>query len=47
MPCGTCRQVLHEFAPNIEVLCVRGDGRYISCPLKDLLPLSFGQAFLQ
>lgn len=47
VPCGTCRQVLHEFAPNIEVLCVRGDGRYISCPLKDLLPLSFGQAFLQ
>ena len=41
MPCGTCRQVLNEFAPTIEVLSVRGDGRYVSYSLKELLPRSF------
>ena len=41
-PCGTCRQVLHEFAPNIEVLCARADGKYVSYRLPELLPLSFG-----
>ena len=41
MPCGTCRQVLNEFAPTIEVLSVRSDGRYVSYSLKELLPKSF------
>ena len=41
MPCGTCRQVLNEFAPTIEVLSVRRDGRYVSYSLKELLPKSF------
>ncbi len=41
MPCGTCRQVLNEFAPDIEVLSVRKDGRYVSYSLKELLPKSF------
>jgi len=41
MPCGTCRQVLNEFAPSIEVLSVRRDGRYVSYSLKELLPRSF------
>jgi len=41
MPCGTCRQVLNEFAPAIEVLSVRHDGRYVSYSLKELLPKSF------
>ncbi len=41
MPCGTCRQVLNEFAPDIEVLSVRGDGRYVSYSLRELLPRSF------
>lgn len=41
MPCGTCRQVLNEFAPDIEVLSVRGDGRYVSYSLRELLPRGF------
>lgn len=41
-PCGMCRQVLSEFAPNIEVLCARGDGKYVSYRLPELLPGSFG-----
>ena len=41
MPCGACRQVLSEFAPSMEVLCARGDGRYVSYRLSDLLPAAF------
>ena len=46
VPCGTCRQVLSEFAPSMEVLCVKGDGRYVSYRLSDLLPVSFGKEIL-
>ena len=39
-PCGTCRQMLSEFSPNIEVLCARAsDGRYVSYPLSNLFPM--------
>ncbi len=37
-PCGTCRQVLSEFSPDVELLCVRSDGRYVSYKLRDLMP---------
>ena len=39
-PCGTCRQLLSEFSPNIEVLCARAsDGRYVSYSLSSLFPM--------
>ena len=43
MPCGSCRQFLSEFSPDgqLEVLCARADGRYVSYRLKDLLPHTF------
>lgn len=41
VPCGQCRQVLMEFAPDMEVLCARGDGRYVSYSLRDLMPSPF------
>jgi len=41
MPCGACRQFMHEFAPHIEVLCARGDGRYVSYRLDQLMPYAF------
>ncbi|MGE4483624.1 MAG: cytidine deaminase [Oscillospiraceae bacterium] len=46
-PCGTCRQVLSEFSPSMEVLCAKSDGRYVSYKLSDLLPVSFGKEYLE
>lgn len=40
-PCGACRQVLNEFAPNIRVL-VTWDGNVEEAPLSSLLPHGFG-----
>ena len=37
-PCGACRQVLVEFAPEMEVLIGRGDGKYVSYKLSKLFP---------
>jgi len=42
-PCGTCRQMLNEFSPELEVLSARSDGRYVSYPLTSLLPMAFGK----
>ena len=41
MPCGACRQVLSEFAPDVELLCAKSGGRYVSYPLSKLLPHTF------
>ena len=40
-PCGACRQVLHEFAPNIRVIVAWGD-KVEEKALKELLPDGFG-----
>ena len=40
-PCGACRQFLAEFSPDMEVLCAKADGRYVSYKLSDLLPHGF------
>ena len=41
MPCGACRQFLSEFAMDMEVLCARAGGRYVSYRLRELLPHTF------
>ena len=46
VPCGVCRQVLREFAPDIEVICLNGKGEEKVFTLPDLLPHSFGPEFL-
>ena len=46
-PCGACRQVLAEFAPDIEILCSREDGRYVSYRLNSLLPFAFTGASME
>ena len=45
-PCGACRQVLNEFAPNLRVL-VTWDGRSDEKPLSELLPCGFGPKELE
>ena len=45
-PCGACRQMLFEFAPQLRVLAVRGDGAFQSAPLSTLLPCGFGPGSL-
>lgn len=46
-PCGSCRQMLYEFAPNLRVLAARGDGQFQCVSLQELLPHGFGPASLQ
>ena len=41
-PCGACRQVLHEFAPNLRVLIAWGRDHTDQALLPELLPHSFG-----
>jgi cytidine deaminase len=42
-PCGACRQVLHEFAPNLPILIGDDSGHLVSqTTLDTLLPNAFG-----
>ena len=41
-PCGACRQMLYEFAPNLRLLVANGAGESVSCSLRELLPHGFG-----
>ncbi len=43
LPCGACRQFMSEFDPEgeMEVLCTRAGGRYVSYRLSQLLPYTF------
>lgn len=41
-PCGVCRQVLHEFAPKLEVILVNRLGETRTLTLPELFPYSFG-----
>jgi cytidine deaminase len=40
-PCGSCRQVLHEFAPNASVYWRDSRGRILKRKLSELLPNAF------
>ena len=41
-PCGACRQVLNEFGPDAEILCVCDGPEQIRATLTALLPGAFG-----
>lgn len=41
-PCGACRQMLTEFAPELTVLAANEAGEYRVCSLSQLLPQAFG-----
>lgn len=40
-PCGACRQVLAEFAPELWVICADPQGHVRAGPLSELLPEPF------
>lgn len=40
-PCGECRQVMNEFSPDMEVICMNEDGEDRTLTLKELLPFGF------
>lgn len=47
-PCGICRQMLREFAPEIEVYMFKASGKeYKKMTLGELLPMSFGPEDLE
>jgi cytidine deaminase len=46
-PCGSCRQVLHEFAPNAWVYWRDARGRILKRKLTELLPSAFNLADLR
>lgn len=41
-PCGSCRQMLYEFCPELELLVGRGDREFTTVSLEKLLPHGFG-----
>ena len=46
VPCGTCRQVMMEFAPELTVICLNKNGESKKFALKELLPYGFDQSWL-
>ena len=46
VPCGTCRQVMMEFAPDLTVICLNKKGESRKFALKELLPYGFDQTWL-
>lgn len=41
-PCGSCRQVIHEFGPTAEIICVCDGEASARYTLAELLPSAFG-----
>ena len=46
VPCGSCRQVMMEFSPEMEVICLNGAGESKSFALRELLPYGFDHTWL-
>ena len=44
MPCGACRQILHELAPGLEVIVVGAGGDRVDSTITELLPDAIGEA---
>ena len=41
-PCGSCRQIIHEYAGNIPIYISNGSNEYITKTISELLPNPFG-----
>ena len=46
-PCGACRQMLYEFAPDLRLLVGRKDGQFVAVSLQELFPRGFGPKSLE
>ncbi len=46
-PCGICRQMLLEFAPDLQVVCAGRGEELATFSLQELLPHAFGASKLQ
>ena len=46
VPCGICRQVMQEFTPDMEIICLNGAGQARHFTLKELLPYGFDHRWL-
>lgn len=45
-PCGACRQLLWEFAPDAEVILENLSGKRQTFTMRELLPYGFDRGFL-
>ncbi len=46
-PCGACRQVLIEFAPDLTIILLNNQGKTKQTKIADLLPEAFNKDFLE
>jgi cytidine deaminase len=45
-PCGTCRQIIHEFCKNATIVLANLRDETQTCSIKELLPRAFDARFL-
>ena len=45
-PCGTCRQIIWEFAKHAKIVLANLEGEIQECSIKELLPRAFDARFL-
>ena len=45
-PCGTCRQIIHEFCKNADIVLANLAGETQECSIEELLPRAFDARFL-
>ena len=41
-PCGSCRQIIHEYTVNIPIYISNESGKYVTHTISELLPYPFG-----
>jgi len=46
-PCGSCRQVIAELAPEADIIVNSANGKLIVMRAKELLPFAFGEKNLK
>ena len=46
-PCGVCRQVIMEFAPNAIVICAKNEDEFEEHTISELLPYAFSPESLK